>query len=78
MKRMRERTLLPDFAAEVSKHFTGTPDVRVRQALDLGRELFEMHLLTIPPGVSVHAAGERMRLATHAGRRPSRVMSQSR
>ena len=67
-----------DLSAEVSKHFKKTPDERVREAQALGRSLFEMHLWTLPPGVSRVEAGERLRLATHAGRRPSRVMSQPR
>ena len=67
-----------DLSAEVTKHFNETPDERVRQALALGRELFEMHLSTLSSVVSRYEAGERLRLATHAGRRPSRVMSQPR
>jgi hypothetical protein len=67
-----------DLSAELPKHFKATPDERVREALALGRELFEMHLRTLPPAVSRDEAGERLRLTTHAGRRPSRVMSQAR
>lgn len=63
-----------DLAAEVSKHFRGTPEERVRQALALGRDLFEMYLGTLPPGTSRAEAARRMSVRTHAGRRASRVM----
>jgi hypothetical protein len=74
MKFMRQSVFSRDLAAEAAKHFKGSPEERMANALALGRDLFEMYARTLAPTVTRAEAGERVRLTTHAGRRPSRVM----
>jgi urease accessory protein UreF len=74
---MAVKALRRDLEAEVRKHFQGTPEERMKQALEMGASLFELYLSMQPPGTSRRAAEERIRSTTHQGRR-SRVMARAR
>ncbi|HJQ99054.1 MAG TPA: hypothetical protein VJ826_12145 [Candidatus Polarisedimenticolaceae bacterium] len=63
-----------DLRAEVAKHFKGTPEERLREALRLGRAELEAFLATLPPGTTRTQAREILRKNKHRGRRPSRLM----
>jgi endonuclease V-like protein UPF0215 family len=65
-----------DLAAEAAKHFQGTPEERVRLALELGRRALEIFLASQPPGTTVEEARRILRRNKHRGRRPSRVMDE--
>jgi hypothetical protein len=71
---MGTATFRRDLAAEAEKHFHGTPDERVREALARGVAALDLYVSALPPGTTRREAAEKMRLATHAGRRFSRVM----
>ena len=63
-----------DLEAELAKHFKGTPESRVREALRLGREALDAFLATLPPGTTPAEARAILRRNKHRGRRPSKVM----
>jgi len=63
-----------NLAAEVAKHFHGTPEQRILQALRLGRESVTLYLATLPPTTTWSEAAERLRRNRYRGRRPSAVM----
>jgi hypothetical protein len=67
-----------DLAAEVSKHFKGTPGERLLRALRLGLRDLDLFLATLPPGTSRDEARRILRRNKHPGRRPSRVMESPR
>jgi len=71
---MGTATFRRDLGTEAEKHFQGTPDERVRKALAQGAALLDLYIRALPPGTTRLEAAEKMRRATHAGRRPSRVM----
>jgi hypothetical protein len=71
---MATTTVQRNLATEAEKHFRGTPDERVREALAQGAALLDLYVRALPPGTTRLEAAEKMRRATHAGRRPSRVM----
>lgn len=77
-RRVRYKTAmrLPkrDLAAEVAKHFKGTPEERVADALRAGEEALQLFLATLPAGTPRTAALDILRRNKHRGRRPSRVM----
>lgn len=63
-----------DLAAELKKHFKGTPEDRVALALKLGWRSLEFFLAAQPAGTSEQRAAEILRRNKHRGRRRSRVM----
>ncbi len=67
-----------DLKAEVAKHFKGTPESRVRDALRLGEEALDAFLQALPPGTSREQAREILSRNKNRGRCPSKVMEMSR
>ncbi len=65
-----------DLAVEVAKHFKGTPQERVADALRAGEEALQLFLATLPAGTPREAALDILRRNKHRGRRPSRVMEE--
>lgn len=63
-----------DLAAEVSKHFAGTPQERIHVALRLGTQAVDLFLATLPAGTPWAVAADTLRRNKHRGRRPSAVM----
>ena len=63
-----------DLQAEVAKHFRGTPESRVIDALRLGQEMLDAFLNTLPAGTTRHEAIEIMRRNKNRGRTPSKCM----
>ena len=70
MPELPERNL----AAEVAKHFRGTPESRVLDALRLGEEALAAFLATLPPGTTRDEAREIVRRNKNRGRTPCRCM----
>jgi|MudIll2142460700_1097286.scaffolds.fasta_scaffold1195681_2 hypothetical protein len=63
-----------DLAAEVAKHFKGTPAERMALARRTGEQALQLFLATLPPGTTRAAALEIVRRNKHRGRRPSPLM----
>jgi hypothetical protein len=63
-----------DLQAEIAKHFKGTPEERLREALRLGKAELDTFLATLPPGTTRAEARDILRRNKHRGRRPSRLM----
>ena len=74
MEKMREITSGRNLAAEAAKFFRGTPESRLAEALRPDEFALDLFLATLPKGTSREEAARLARLATHAGRRVSRVM----
>jgi hypothetical protein len=58
--------------SEAARHFKGTPEERMRTALEAGELALRLYLATQPPGTNLKEARRRLQRAAHAGRRPSR------
>ena len=67
-----------DVAAEVVKHFHGTPEDRIRQALQLGTQAIDLFTATLPAGTPRAVAADMLRRNKHRGRRPSALMDAAR
>lgn len=63
-----------DLKDELAKHFKGTPDSRVREALRLGEEALDAFMRTLPPGTTRAEAREILSRNKNRGRTPSKVM----
>ncbi len=57
--------------SEAARHFRGTPDERMRAALEAGELALKLYLATQPPDTSLQEARRRLQRAACAGRRPS-------
>jgi hypothetical protein len=57
-----------------TKHFQGTAEERMLNALRLGREALAAFHATLPPGTTLNEAREILRQNKNRGRRPSKVM----
>jgi hypothetical protein len=71
---MDERRSGRGLASEAAKFFRGTPESRLAEALRPDDLALDLYLATLPEGTSREEAARLARLATHAGRRVSRVM----
>ncbi len=60
-----------DLAAEVAKHFQGTPAMRLRAARRLGRRALELFRASLPEGTSLREARLQLQFGRHRGRRRS-------
>lgn len=67
-----------DLTTEVAKHFQGTPESRVRDALRLGEEALDAFMQALPPGTSREEAREILSRNKNRGRTPSKLMEASR
>ena len=67
-----------DFDAELAKHFQGTPETRVREALRLGEEALDALLKTLPPGTTRDEAREIFTRNKNFGRTPWKCMDSAR
>jgi hypothetical protein len=63
-----------DLASEIRKHFQGTPEERILQAMRLGQQALDIFQATLAPGTSRAAAREIMQRNKRHGRRPSVLM----
>jgi hypothetical protein len=63
-----------DLDDEIAKHFQGTPESRVLEALRLGQEMLDAFLATLPPGTSRLEAAEILSRNKNRGRTPSKLM----
>ena len=61
-------------ATEAAKFFRGTPENRLAEALRPDPLALDLYLAGLPKGTRREEAARLARLATHAGRRASRVM----
>jgi hypothetical protein len=64
--------------AEVAKHFKGTPESRVREALRLGEDALDAFMQALPPGTTREEAREILSRNKNRGRTPSNLMEASR
>lgn len=60
-----------DLTEEVSKHFHGTAEERVLQAIRLGQLCLKLFLANQPPGMTPNEARTILRRNKNRGRRPS-------
>jgi len=63
-----------DLDAEIAKHFKGTPQSRVPEALRLGQEMLDAFLRNLPPVTSRLTALEILSRNKNRGRTPSKLM----
>jgi len=63
-----------DLDDEIAKHFKGTPQSRVQEALRLGQEMLDAFLRNLPPGTSRLEALEILSRNKNRGRTPSKLM----
>jgi hypothetical protein len=57
--------------SEAARHFKGTPEERMRAALEGGELALRLYLATQSPGTSLEEARRRLQRAAHVGRRYS-------